>query len=89
MGDNPDPGGGGPLTNSTTASALPATSVWAEGMKSADNVKLRTFEEIINDATNNRNILKIKLQKNPNESDPSVKTPTLRTTSLENSFLIS
>ena len=76
-GDDPDPGGGELLSNPVSMSALPATSVWAEGKKSADDVKLRTFEEIINDATNNRNILKIRLQKNSNESDLSVKPPNL------------
>ena len=77
MGDDPDPGGGISLANPATTSALPATSMWAEGKKSTDNVRLRTFEEIIHDATNNRNILKIKLQKNVNESDSSVKPPNL------------
>ena len=56
-GDDPDPGGGDVLTNPVLTSALPVTSVWADDRKSADDVKLRSFEEIINDATNNRNIL--------------------------------
>ena len=77
MGDDPDPGGGDVLTSPVQMSALPVTSVWAEGKKSTNDVKLRTFEEIINDATNNRNILKIRLQKNSNDSDPSVKPPNL------------
>ena len=51
MGDDPDPGGGISLANPATTSALPATSMWAEGKKSTDDVKLKTFEEIINDAT--------------------------------------
>ena len=76
MGDDhdPDPGGGQMKVNdvSSSKSALPATSVWAGGMKSSteSRVKLRSFEEIIQDATNNRNILEIKLQKNVSDSDP-------------------
>ena len=49
--DDPDPGGGDVLTSPAQTSALPVTSVWAEGKKSTDDVKLKTFEEIINDAT--------------------------------------
>ena len=75
IGDSPDPGGGRTLSNPETTSALPATSTWAEGKKNAEDVRLRTFEEITNDATNNRNISKIRLQKNPINSEPSVKHP--------------
>ena len=77
MSDDPDPGGGEAIADSMTTRALPATSQWGEGKKSADNGRLRTFEEIINDATNNRNILKIRLQKNTSESEPLVKPANL------------
>ena len=80
MGDDPDPGGGRVEYGSASdVSALPATSVWAEGKKGSDDttVRLRSFEEIIHDATNNRNILEIRLQKNINDSDPQVKPPNL------------
>ena len=48
MSDDPDPGGG--LVSNPTSSALPATSVWAEGKASTDDVKMRSFEEILLDA---------------------------------------
>ena len=77
MPDEPDPGGGGTTPRQKDNSALPATSAWAGGRKSSDNanVRLRSFEEIIHDATNNRNILEIRLQKNI--SDPAAKPPNL------------
>ena len=81
MGDDHDPGGG--ISNESSiavnVSALPATSAWAGGRNSpsVSNVRLRSFEEIIQDATNNRNILEIRLQKNLCDSDPTVKPPNL------------
>ena len=76
---DPDPGGGLDEVPRVRTSALPVTSAWADGKKSAanDDVKLRSFEEIIHDATNNRNILEIKLKKNVNDSDPSMKPQNL------------
>ena len=78
MGEEPDPGGGGEVIE-TTKSALPVTSVWAGGKNSTSDASIRlgSFEEIIQDATNNRNILEIKLRKNIDESDPTVKPQNL------------
>lgn len=60
-------------------SALPATSAWAGGKNCAtnSNVRLRSFEEIIHDASNNRNILEIRLKKIISDSDPAVKPSNL------------
>ena len=63
MSDTDDPRGG------MSSSTLPVTSVWAGGRKGAENVKLRSFEEIIQDAKSNRNILEIHLKKIVNEND--------------------
>ena len=56
MSNNPDPGGGG---GKNTSSALPVTSTWAGGKENAksDTVKMRSFEEIIADASANRNMV--------------------------------
>ena len=81
MGDEPAPGGRISNKSSTVSieSTLSATSAWAGGRKSPSdsNMKLRSFEEIIQDATNNRNILEIRLQKNLSDSDPNVKPSNL------------
>ena len=55
----------------TNGSALPATSVWAEGGNAAcgPTSMMRSFEEIIADAKANRNILVINLKKNFNAED--------------------
>ena len=64
MSDVDDPGGGSDRVNGSV-SALPATSLWAEGGKSTNAaIKMRSFEEIIADAKANRNILEIHLKKN-------------------------
>ena len=76
MNFNPDPGGGG---GKNTSSALPVTSTWAGGKENAESdiVKMRSFEEIIADASANRNILEIHLKKNLNEENPSIKPANL------------
>ena len=71
-----DPGGGG-NSESTITSALPATSDWAGGRNGAESVKMRSFEEIVQDAKNNRNILEINLKKIVDENDSSLKPTNL------------
>ena len=78
-GRPPPKGGGSPsTTNSTTSptSALPATSAWAGG-RSSEVKKMRNFEEIIADATANRNILEINLKKNISTEEPNRKQANL------------
>lgn len=81
MSDNPDPGGGGDKVTqlSHQSSALPVTSVWAGDKEKAkrESVKMRSFEEIIADATANRNIMEIHLKKNLDEENPNVKPANL------------
>ena len=77
MSDIDDPGGG--ATVKCHNSALPATSVWAEGGKGAcgATIKMRSFEEIVADAKSNRNILEIHLKKNVNNDSPTSKPANL------------
>ena len=81
MSDNPDPGGGEDKVTQVgnPSSALPVTSVWAGDKEKAmrDTVKMRTFEEIIADATANRNILEIHLKKNLDDENPNSKPANL------------
>ena len=63
----PPPGGGDNSVTSkpTTGNGLSATSAWAGGRPSQNNApRLRTFEEIIAEASSSRNILEIHLKKN-------------------------
>ena len=66
-----DPGGGNGIASSSVR-AIPATSVWAGG-KNGENVRMRSFEEIVTDAKSNRNILEIHLKKNLDENDANKK----------------
>ena len=77
MSDIDDPGDGATVTCHN--SALPATSVWAEGGKRACGaaIKMRSFEEIVADAKANRNILEIHLKKNLNDDSPTSKLANL------------
>ena len=71
---NDDPGGGANVSES----ALPVTSAWAGDRTSASSkTKMRSFEEIVQEAKANRNILEIHLKKNVNAEDPSVKPSNL------------
>ena len=73
---NDDPGGGGGTNASKRA--LPVTSAWAgDRMGASSNTKMRSFEEIVQEAKSNRNILEIHLKKNVNSDDPSVKPSNL------------
>ena len=71
-----DPGGGS-NPESRTTNALPATSHWAGGRNGAESVKMRSFEEIVQDAKTKRNILEINLKKIVDETDSNLKPPNL------------
>ena len=74
-GDPPDPGGENNMISEK--SALPVTSDWAEDKKSScsSSVRMRSFEEIMADASSNRNILEIIIKKSFHESDSTVVKP--------------
>ena len=63
--DDPDPGGGENPGAMSSINTLPATSVWAGGRSGAESVKMRSFEEIIQDAKSNRNVLVYPLETSP------------------------
>ena len=73
MAEKPDdPGGGG--TSPTNSSCLPGTSDWAGARKNAGySTTRRSFEQILADANNNRNILEIQVKKNAEDNDDSTK----------------
>ena len=86
---DPGPGGGGGGGGSSSktnpsSSALPATSTWAGGRNGStkNNNRMRSFEEILEDATSNRNILEIILKKNVDETNPENKPANLNFTHL-------
>ena len=60
------------------SSGLPATSAWAGGRSSASEpVKMRSFEEILAEASANRNILEIHLKKNISNDEQRTKPANL------------
>ena len=75
-GDNPNPNT--PVSSRPSSSGLPATSAWAGGRTSAgEPVTMRSFEQILAEASSNRNILEIHLKKNISNDEHRTKPANL------------